>query len=384
MSNNSKNICVVLPTYNEAGNIHNTLEKIFLNQPMLHDYKLSVLVVDDNSPDNTAELVKGLMSKYSGLRLISGEKKGLGDAYKRGIDYALKNLKADLIIQMDADGQHDPGLIPKFIGLTNNYDVIIGSRFVEGGSAPDLSSYRLLLSKLGNFLVRYLGGAYLLRDCTSGYRVIKREILEKCQISKFPTTGYSFQSWLICELLRQGAVIKESPIVFAKRETGESKLSLADQLEFFLNIVRIRFNNSEDFLKYCLVGLSGVIVNLGVYYYLTRFISFPVTLSSPVAIEVSIISNFFLNNFWTFKTRPIRKSLQTRLLNFHLVAGFAGIINYLFFLVLIYLVNIYDIFAVILGIAIGIIFNYAGNSLWTFRKEINKPLVSRKDDDEKE
>ena len=150
---------MVLPTYNEAGNIHNTLEKIFLNQTKLHDYKLSVLVVDDNSPDNTAELVKGLMTKYSGLRLISGEKKGLGDAYKRGIDYALKNLKADLIIQMDADGQHDPGLIPKFIGLTNNYDVIIGSRFVEGGSAPDLSSYRLLLSKLGNFLVRYLGGA---------------------------------------------------------------------------------------------------------------------------------------------------------------------------------------------------------------------------------
>ena len=111
MNNNSKNICVVLPTYNEAGNIHNTLEKIFLNQTILHDYKLGVLVVDDSSPDNTAELVKGLMTKYSRLSLISGEKKGLGDAYTRGIDYALKNLKADLIIQMDADGQHDPGSV---------------------------------------------------------------------------------------------------------------------------------------------------------------------------------------------------------------------------------------------------------------------------------
>ena len=381
MSNNNKNICVVLPTYNEAGNIHNTLKKIFLNQTVLHDYKLSVLVVDDSSPDNTAELVKGLITKYSGLNLISGEKKGLGDAYKRGINYALKNLKADLIIQMDADGQHDPGLIPKFIGLTNNYDVIIGSRFIEGGSTPDFSSYRLLLSRLGNFLVRYLGGAYLLRDCTSGYRVIKREILEKCQISKFPTTGYSFQSWLICELLRQGAVIKESPIVFAKRETGESKLSLTDQLEFVLNIVKIRFNNSEDFLKYCLVGLSGVIVNLGVYYYLTRFISFPITLSSPVAIEISIISNFFLNNFWTFKKRPTKKSFRIRLLNFHIVAGVAGAINYLFFLILVYLVNVFDILAVVFGIAIGIIFNYAGNSLWTFRKEMNKPLVSGEEDE---
>jgi len=343
---------------------------------VLHGYKLSILVVDDNSPDNTAELVKGLMPNYPGLNLISGEKKGLGDAYKRGIDYALKNLDADLFIQMDADGQHDPGLIPKFIGLTDNYDVIIGSRFVEGGGTPYFSSYRLLLSKLGNFLVRYLGGAYVLRDCTSGYRVIKREILEKCQLSSFPTRGYSFQSWLICELLRQGAIIKESPIIFAKRETGESKLSLGDQLEFFLNIVRIRFNNSEDFLKYCLVGLSGVIVNLGVYYYLTRFISFPITLSSPIAIEVSIISNFFLNNFWTFKARTVKKSLQTRLLNFHLVAGVAGIINYLFVLVLVYLVNIYDILAVLIGIAIGIIFNYAGNSLWTFRKEIKKPLAN--------
>ena len=177
MSNNSKNICVVLPTYNEVGNIHNTLEKIFLNQTILHDYKLSVLVVDDNSPDNTAEVVKGLMTKYSGLSLISGEKKGLGDAYKRGINYALKNLKADLIIQMDADGQHDPGLIADFIKLTRHHDVIIGSRFIEGGSTPDFSLRRLVLSKTGNFLVRYLGGAYVIKDCTSGYRVIKSCLL---------------------------------------------------------------------------------------------------------------------------------------------------------------------------------------------------------------
>ena len=131
------------------------------------------------------------------------------------------------------------------------------------------------------------------------------------------------------------------------------------------------------------MGLSGVIVNLGVYYYLTRFISFPITLSSPLAIEASIISNFFLNNFWTFKTRPTKQSLQIRMLNFHLVAGVAGIINYLLFLALVYLVNIYDILAVVLGITMGIIFNYAGNSLWTFRKEIKKPLVNRSDDEKK-
>ena len=265
-----KNICVVLPTYNESENIHNTLEQIFLNKNNLKDFKLSVLVVDDNSPDNTSGLVKDLIKKNPELYLINGEKKGLGDAYKRGINYAVNKLEADLIVQMDADGQHDPSLISKFVGLCNQYDVIIGSRFIEGGGTPDFSTRRLLLSKMGNFLVRYLGGAYLIKDCTSGFRVIKRKVIEKCDLSSFPTRGYSFQSWLICELLKNGALIKESPIIFNKRNAGDSKLSFADQFEFMINILRIRFNNSEDFIKYCLVGSSGVIVNLGIYYYIAQ------------------------------------------------------------------------------------------------------------------
>ncbi len=381
MIDRTKNISVVLPTYNESEYIHITLEQIFLNQENLKNYKLSVLVVDDNSPDNTARLVRQLQQQYSDLHLINGEKKGLGDAYKRGIKYALKNLEADLIIQMDADGQHDPSLIKKFVDLSNEYDVIIGSRFIKGGKTPDFSTRRLFLSKMGNFLVRYLGGAYLVRDCTSGYRVLKRDVLEKCNLSSFPTKGYSFQSWLICELLKQGAVIKESPIIFEKRKAGGSKLSFADQFEFMVNILRIRFNNSEDFIKYCLVGSSGVFVNLGIYYFLTRFINLPITISSPIAIELSIISNFILNNYWTFKSRQSQKSIGIRILNFHIVAGVAGIMNYLSFLLIVYLLEINDLIAVVLGIAIGIIFNYAGNSLWTFRKEINKPLVNRRNDE---
>jgi len=364
-----KNICVVLPTYDESENIHNTLEQIFLNKNNLKDFKLSVLVVDDNSPDNTSGLVKDLIKKNPELYLINGEKKGLGDAYKRGINYALNKLEADLIVQMDADGQHDPSLISKFVGLCNQYDVIIGSRFTEGGGTPDFSTRRLLLSKMGNFLVRYLGGAYLVKDCTSGFRVIKREVIEKCDLSSFPTRGYSFQSWLICELLKNGALIKESPIIFNKRKAGDSKLSFADQSEFMINILRIRFNNSEDFIKYCLVGSSGVIVNLGIYYYLTRIFELPITISSPIAIEISILSNFILNNFWTFKSRQSKKSTGIRILNFHIVAGVAGIMNYLCFLFMVYLAEINDLIAVVLGITIGIIFNYAGNSLWTFRKE---------------
>ena len=367
----TKKVCVVLPTYNEAGNIKTTIEQIFYNQKYLNGYVLSVLVVDDNSPDNTQAIVKELMAVYPQLNQISGDKKGLGDAYKRGIDFALKNLDADLVVQMDADGQHDPSLIADFIKLTEQHDVIIGSRFIEGGSTPDFSLRRLVLSKTANFLVRYLGGAYVIKDCTSGYRVIKRAVLEKCELSQFPTRGYSFQSWLICSLIKQGATIKEVPIVFRRRLAGDSKLSFQDQFEFLINIVKIRFANTENFVKYCLVGSSGVLVNLSIYYALTRFLGINALLGYPIAIEVSILTNFVLNNFWTFKSRQTDKSMINRLLSFHLVAGVAGLINYLSFVMMLSLLSINDLLAVLLGIGVGIIFNYSGNSLWTFRRQIN-------------
>jgi len=372
-----KNVCVVLPTYNEAENIKTILDQTFSNQEQLDNYSLSVLVVDDNSPDNTKDIVQQLMATYPKLAQLNGDKKGLGDAYKRGINYALKTLDADLIVQMDADGQHDPDLIAGFIKMTERYDVIIGSRFIEGGSAPHFSYRRKIMSKVGNFLIRYLGGAYVVKDCTSGYRVIRKEVLEKCELSTFPTKGYSFQSWLICELLRKGAVIKEMPIIFNKRLTGDSKLTFGDQLEFLVNIVRIRFANSEDFVNYCLVGGSGVLVNLSVYYSLTRFLDINAFLSSPIAIWVSILTNFLLNNYWTFRNRPANKSILSRLLNFHVVAGIAGLINYIMFVVLISLLSIHDLLAVLFGIGVGIVFNYTGNSLWTFRKKIKKPKIPK-------
>jgi len=370
-----KNVCVVLPTYNEAENIKTILDQTFSNQKRLDNYSLSVLVVDDNSPDNTKDIVQQLMATYPKLAQLNGDKKGLGDAYKRGINFALKTLDADLIVQMDADGQHDPDLIAGFVKMTERYDVIIGSRFIEGASTPHFSYRRKIMSKVGNFLIRYLGGAYVVKDCTSGYRVIKKEVLEKCQLSAFPTKGYSFQSWLICELLRKGAVIKEMPIIFKKRLTGDSKLTFRDQLEFLVNIVRIRFANSEEFVNYCLVGASGVVVNLSVYYSLTRFLDINVLLSSPIAIEASLLTNFLLHNYWTFRDRRTKKTLVSRLLSFHVVAGVAGLINYIMFVALISLLLINDILAVLFGIGAGIIFNYTGNSLWTFRKKIKKPKV---------
>ena len=366
-------ICV-LPTYNEKNTIAEIIECIFELQNEINNFTLKVLVVDDMSPDGTGDIVLGLMKKYQNLSLMQGAKMGLGAAYIRGIREAIDKLGADVIIQMDSDGQHDPNVIKNFLLLTSEYDVVIGSRFTEGGKVIDFSMWRLFLSLLGNFLVRYLGGAYLIKDCTSGFRSINVSILKKCDLKNFPTKGYSFQSWLICDLLNNGASITEIPITFEKRISGSSKLSFKDQIEFLINIFKIRFLNSKEFLRYGIVGSVGVLINLGSYYALTRFLDLSPIFSSPIAIEISILNNFLLNNYWTFSTRINETSIVRRLFSFHLVAGISGVLNYSVFLLLLYRMNLPDLYAVIFGITVGIIFNYAGNSLWTFRKVMKRKI----------
>ena len=362
--------CVVLPTYNEAENIESITKAIFAMQSNIPTHQLYVIVVDDNSPDGTQEIVKKQMQQYPNLRLVTGNKVGLGDAYKRGFSFAISMLKPDLLLQMDADGQHDPKLIPEFINLANDgFSLVIGSRFVPGGSTPDFSIWRKFLSILGNFLVRYLGGIKHVKDCTSGFRCIKANLLSKCDFDYLSTRGYSFQSSLIYELIRRGAKPIEVPIIFKDRIKGQSKLTLTDQIEFLINIGKITFHKSEDFIKYCCVGLVGSVVNLGTYLLLNRYFQTPLQVASLIAIETSIVSNFLLNNYWTFKQRTKKLSMFRRLVNFHIAAGISGIIfYYLFFLFLVTVLGINDVLSVLLAVITGTVSNYTINTIWTWRK----------------
>jgi len=235
--------CVVLPTYNEAENIESITKAVFHVQSKIPTHELYVVVVDDNSPDGTQEIVKQLKGQNSNIQLITGNKVGLGDAYKRGIEFAMEYFKPDLLLQMDADGQHDPSLIPEFINLANNgFSLVIGSRFIDGGETPDFSIWRKFLSVFGNWLVRNLGGIKHVKDCTSGFRCIKANLISKCNFDYLSTRGYSFQSSLVYELIRHGAKPIEVPIIFKDRVKGDSKLTLADQIEFLINIGKITFH----------------------------------------------------------------------------------------------------------------------------------------------
>jgi dolichol-phosphate mannosyltransferase len=234
--------CIVLPTYNEAENVRVVIPGIFEQAGKIPTHDLHVVVVDDSSPDGTATVIQEFMNVYPSLHLLTGEKKGLGEAYKRGMAYALKELEADLIFEMDADLQHDPSLLPLFVTLANKgFGLVIGSRFISGGATPNFPWYRKLISLSGTRLVRLFGGLQALTDCTSGYRCMKAEIVAKCDLSGLASRGYSFQSSLLCELIRNGARVIEVPIVFQERKRGESKLSLRDQIEFLLNLFRLRF-----------------------------------------------------------------------------------------------------------------------------------------------
>ncbi len=360
--------CIILPTYNEAENVPVLLPQIFAQQARIFTHELHVLVVDDESPDGTRAVVEGLMPEFSRLHIISGKKAGLGEAYKRGMAWAFEHLDPDLILEMDADLQHDPQMIPPFIYLTGfGFSLVIGSRFAAGGDTPNFSLRRRLLSLIGNFLVRFLGGLPRIADCTSGYRCIKADVLKKCDLSYLSTRGYSFQSSLLCELIRNGARVVEMPIIFPDRERGASKLALRDQMEFLLNIPRIRFNQHRQFVKFCIVGAGGVVVNMGCYALFTRAFGLNLEIASPIAIELSILSNFTLNHLWTFKWRQTNGSWGKKLIQFHLVASIAALVNFGFLFFLVNALGVWDITANMIGICAGMLINYAMNSLWTWK-----------------
>ncbi len=366
--NTNFKICFVLPTYNEEENIGNIIQQILKEEKSLSKHTFTILVVDDNSTDETQTIVQRYISLNSKVHLVTGQKKGLGDAYKRGFKYALNDLKADLIFQMDSDGQHDTSLIPDFVSyIEEGKDVVIGSRFVEGGTTPDFSFSRLLMSKVGNLLVRYVGGITQLQDCTSGYRAIRASYLKELDFSYLSTRGYSFQSSLICDLAWRGADISEIPIEFSSRQGGDSKLALRDQIEFLLNIPRLGFRNLEDFMKYSLVGVSGVFVNLGLYLFLTRYYEISEVVAPLIAIESALISNFILNNFWTFGKRVTQSRIRVKFIKFHLVSGLSALINYSVFLALFLVFGLFDILANLIGIGLAAIVNYLINSNWTWK-----------------
>ncbi len=225
---------IISPTYNEHKNVATLVECVFDIDP---DYHL--LIVDDSSPDGTADIVRGLQSKYPNLHLEIREKKdGLGKAYILGFKWALER-DYEAIAQMDADMSHHPKEIPKMINLLSDYDLAIGSRYIHGVSVINWPIRRLIMSYGANLYSRIATGMPL-KDATGGYKVWSRNVLESIELDKVHSSGYSFQIEMNFRAWIKGFKMKEHPIIFIDRTIGESKMSKHIMFEAVWMVWRLR------------------------------------------------------------------------------------------------------------------------------------------------
>jgi dolichol-phosphate mannosyltransferase len=225
-------VLVVLPTYNEILNIEAMVRALRDGVP-----EADILVVDDASPDGTAEAVRNLASELGHVELLSrAAKSGLGSAYRAGFTWGLER-GYDHFVEIDCDFSHDPAALVHLLELAETHDVVIGSRYIPGGSIPKWSLPRRLLSRLGNQYASIMLGLGV-ADSTAGYRVYSRRALEVIDFATVGADGYGFQIEMTYRARRGGASIIESPIAFRDRIKGESKMSGAIVVEALILVTR--------------------------------------------------------------------------------------------------------------------------------------------------
>lgn len=233
---------IVLPTYNEAENLPLLAEKIFA----LPEADISLLVVDDNSPDGTGEIADRLAEQYPGRVEVLHRtgKQGLSSAYLDGFEHVLKT-DAEAIGMMDTDFSHDPKKLPEMIAALKEADLVIGSRYVPGGSVDrDWPPMRRALSAFGNSYARTILGVPI-KDMTTGYRMWRREALERFPRERILSGGYVFLVEMVYIAHRMGLRIREVPIYFPDRQRGESKMDLRIQMEAAFRVWQVLFAHRD-------------------------------------------------------------------------------------------------------------------------------------------
>jgi dolichol-phosphate mannosyltransferase len=221
---------MVVPTYDESLNLRSLLERLRHAQP-----EVDVLVVDDGSPDGTGELADAIAVEDPQVSVLHRTaKEGLGAAYRHGFEVAL-DRGYDVIGEMDADGSHQPEQLQSLLDALRDADLVIGSRWVPGGSIVNWPLHRELLSRGGNFYTRHLLGIPV-RDATAGYRLFRRTTLERIDLHQVESAGYVFQADLAFRTLRAGLRVVEVPIEFVERARGDSKMSRNVATESFKRI----------------------------------------------------------------------------------------------------------------------------------------------------
>jgi dolichol-phosphate mannosyltransferase len=360
---------IVTPTYKEHDNISPLIER--LGRALAgRDYE--IVLVDDNSSDGTEDLVAELAERYPVRIIVRRDKKGLAGAVLDGFVYALH----DIILVMDADLQHPPEVVPDMVrAMDEGADVAVASRYVSGGGNAGWSKLRQVISNGAIFLAHLLLPlSRKVKDPMSGFFAFRRELIQN---TKLEPIGYKILLELI--VVTRPRKITEVPFIFQTREKGKSKLNLGQEVDYLKHLWSLMRRSGEltRFLKFAVVGGSGVIVNEGTRFLLTRYGGLAAPrdwIAENIGIELSILTNFLLNNYFTFSDlrTPGARGFFTRLIKFNLVSLFgAGIQNGVYLGLTRYAgmaASPFDILANLTGIALGMLWNFFSNNWWTWKR----------------
>ncbi len=357
----SQTISLIIPTYKERENIAPLVERIY---QALHNYNYRVLIVDDDSSDGTSELVKSLSQKYPVDILVRKNKRGLASAVVDGISQA----PGETVVVMDADLQHPPEVLPDLLkAIDGGADMVIASRYVPGGGCQGWGLARRINSMGAIFIAHLLlPSTRRIRDPMSGFFAFKKQAIAG---AKLQPIGYK----IVLEILIQGKFqnVAEVPFIFVTRARGKSKLSARQQIDYLKHVYSLMRRSGEllRFLKFCLVGASGIVVNEGLLWVLTAFGGLAYQVSSAIGIECSIVSNFLLNDFFTFGDRrsPGAQSRARRLLKFNVVSLVGLGINLGVLSLLTSVFGVHYLLSNLVGIALAFLWNYGLNTWWTRR-----------------
>ncbi|UCF72331.1 MAG: glycosyltransferase family 2 protein [Deltaproteobacteria bacterium] len=357
-------VSVILPTYNEAGNIKITIS---LLSEMLNDERIKgeIIVVDDDSPDGTADIVRNLATEYDVRVHLRKDQRGLATAVLKGIELA----KGEICVVMDADLSHPVSKIPDMISpiIQGDCEAAVGCRWVPGGGCINWPLTRKIVSKGAGLLAR---GLTRLSDPTSGFMAVRNDVLDGIE---FYPVGWK----IVLEILvKTNCRFIEVPIMFSDRHEGESKLNLRVLIDYLRHLWKLycfKYIKCFQFIKFCLVGISGFLIDTLVLVSLVELMYIDPRVAAIFGFLAAVSYNYILNRLWTFHLPSIAKpyysyasfvlicllGLMIRIGVMHLLIEYAGMGT-----------DLWYVFASFLGIVAGTIFNFIGSKYVAFSENL--------------
>lgn len=359
-------VTVIIPTYNEKDNMSILFDRI---SKCLHHLNYEIMVVDDNSPDGTAQEVQELSRKYPVKLVVRKHEKGLATAVVEGFRHAA----GEIFVVMDADLQHPPEKIMSLVDeIHRGADIAIGSRYKVENGFGEFNLIRKIISRGANVPARILLRELPdIKDIQSGFFAMKRDVIKDVELKP---TGYK----ILLEILAVGKykTVKETGYQFSRRENGESKLGAGTIIDYIRHLVSLSWRKGEltRFLKYCIIGATGIIVNTATLFFFTGILGVFYLLSSAAAYEVSIITNFIMNDRWTFKELVIpgiSNSFLTRAVYYNGTMVLGAVFGIVLLYIFTEFLNINYIISNLVSITIVTVWRYYASVTTVWKSEVH-------------